>query len=688
MQKESLLRVIFCFVLIWSQFVFGQTKKTLKDLDPRFRKWLEDEVAYIITPKEKEVFLQLETDRLRDIFIEAFWKQRDPTPGTPENEFKTEHYRRINYANQNFGKDSPGPGSRSDMGRIYITLGEPKAVDKYENLPDMHPVIVWFYSGMIELGLPNSFSVVFFRRDSIHPYELYSPIRYGPQYLVVNYRGDMTDYEEAYIQLYDIEPNVARVSLSLIEGESLQQISPSIASEVLLYQKIPTAPYEKVKDSYADKLLAYKDIIEVEYTANYMENDSMVRVLQDSSGLFFVHYLIEPRKLTFERYDTRFLSNLEINGRVTDTEGNSIYQFNRTVPIEMNEEQIAAIRNKLFSFQDMFPLIGGRYKLNIILKNVGSKEFTSVEADISVPEPQSLQMSPLILADRVDRESKFKGQNKPFLIENYQLVPTPRNDFTAKDTLYLYFQVRGLTEELKGNGTLEFSLFKESEKVRLLSRSLKDFADQSNFLEEFSLADLPPANYTLRVSLLDGNKAAVLSERAFFYISHLALLPRPWVLSLPLPADNDPELVHALGVQLLNKKDIVKARSLLEQAFRRSPSSPMFAMDYCRVLFDLQEYQTIKQVGLRLLKEQGRHEFLQVLGRASQALGELADAVAYYKEYLTRFGTNILVLNAIGDCYYKLGNKEEALTAWEKSLELNPNQAELKARVKSLKEQK
>jgi len=687
-KKASLLCVIFCFILIWPQFVFAQTKKKLKDLDPHYRKWLEDEVAYIITPKERDVFLQLETSRQRDIFIEAFWKQRDPTPNTPENEFKIEHYRRINYANQNLGKDSPGPGSRSDMGRIYIILGEPNAIDKYENLPDMHPVIVWFYSGMVEYGLPNSFSVVFFRRDSIHPYELYSPIKYGPQYLLVNYRGDMTDYQQAYDLLFNIEPRVANVSLSLIEGERLLQIGPSIASEILLNQNIPTAPYEKVKDSYAEKLMAYKDIIEVEYTANYIENDSLVRVFQDPSGLFFVHYLIEPKRLTFEQYDTRFLSNLEIDGRVVDAAGNSVYQFNRSVPIEMNKEQISAIRGKLFSFQDMFPLIGGRYKLNILLKNVASKEFTSVEADISVPEAPSFQMSPLVLAERIDRESKFKGQNKPFLIENYQLVPTPRNDFTAQDTLYVYFQVRGLTQELKDSGNLDFSIFKENEKAHSVSRKLEEYPDQLNFLEEFPLANLPPANYTIRVSLLDGNQATVLSEKAIFFISHRAVLPRPWVLSLPLPPDNDPEMIHALGVQFLNKKNIGKARDLLEQAYHGNPVSPLFAMDYCRVLFTVKDYQTIKQVALPLLKDQDHHEFLQVLGRASHALGELEEAIAYYKDYLTRFGTNILVLNAIGDCYLKLGKKEEALIAWERSLEINPKQADLKALVKSLKEQK
>ena len=103
-----------------------QKKPTAKDLPPQFRKWLTEEVVYIITPKERDVFLQLESDRERKIFIDAFWKQRDPDLSTEENEFKTEHYRRIAYANQWFGRDVPGAGWRTDMGRIYIILGEPK----------------------------------------------------------------------------------------------------------------------------------------------------------------------------------------------------------------------------------------------------------------------------------------------------------------------------------------------------------------------------------------------------------------------------------------------------------------------------------------------------------------------------------------------------------------------------------
>ena len=667
---------------------FAQTKKSIKDLGPFYRKWLQEDVVYIITSMEKEVLLQLETDRQRDMFIEAFWKQRDPNLATPENEFKTEHERRIAYANQHYGKSSPGPGWRSDQGRIYIILGEPNSIDRFENLSEVYPLEIWFYSGKIDVGLPNAFSVVYFKKDGVGEYELYSPIKFGPQYLMPNYRGDMSDYQRAYSKLYDIEPIIGRVSLSLIEGESLLANAPSLASEALINQKIPASPKVKIKDSYAEKLLKYKDIIEVEYTANYMDSDAVILVAQDAGGLSYVHYLIEPPRLTFERYDKRFLSNLEINGTVSDLKGNLIYQFERKAPIEMTENQIAAIRNKLFSFQDMLPLIAGRYKISLLFKNAVSKEFSSIEAEINVPAAAGLEMSRLLLANRADKGSKYSGQNKPFLLGGTQLLPSPRNDFGINDTLYVYAQIRGLSDDLKPSGTLEYAILKEGVKIKSLTRRLAEIPDPLNVLEEFSLASLGPANYEIIASILDRSQAVLLSDKALFYVSYLSALPRPWVLSLPKPPDDDPEILNTLGIQYLNAKDLPKGLRYLEQAYRKNPASAVWALDYGRALFQTQDYRQAKIIALPFMRDMQKYEFLELLGQSSQALGELADAIAFYKDYLARLGTNLNILNSIGDCYRQLGDLPEALLAYEKSLEIDPNQAKIKALVKSLKEKK
>jgi len=653
-----------------------------------YRKWLEEEVVYIITPVEREVFLQLETDREREIFINAFWKQRDPTPNTPENEFKKEHYRRIKYANNWYGKDSPGPGWRTDMGRIYITLGPPKSVDKEESLPEVYPLVIWFYEGLLEYGLPNAFNVAFFKRSGIGEYELYSPIKFGPQSLLIHYKGDISTYTAAYRELHEIDPKIAEVSLTLIPGEFLQTLSPSIASEVLISQKVPSAPYKKVKDAYAEKLLMYKDIVGVDYTANYIGSDSMVKVIQDKSGISFVHYLVEPDRLTFEQFQGEFHSNLEINGNISDQNGNAIYQFMKTVPIKFNEGQMAGIKNKLFSFQGVFPLVAGHHKFSLLMKNSISKEFTSLETDITIPETPSLHVSPLILANKINKDSKYKGTNKAFLIGGFQFVPSPRNDFTSQETLYLFFQIQGLTEDLRENAFLEYSILKDDKKIHSIVKKLNEFPDQTNFFEEFSLANFSPAYYRMKVSLLNNNQEEVLSKDAQFYISHVSYLPRPWVVSLPMPSSEDPTCANILGNQFLNKKDIERAKPLLEEAYHKNPNSQKFALDLSRILFAAKDYQRVKQIALPFLKDQRKYDFLQIVGQSCQALGELSEAISYYKEYLSHFGTNISILNSIGECYYQLSNTEEALIAWEKSLEIKPDQEELKARVKSIKEKK
>ena len=94
-----------------------------------YRKWLNEDAAYIITDQERAEFKALQADAQRESFIDQFWQRRDPTPGTPENEFKQEHYRRIAYVNEHFA--SFVPGWKTDRGRIYITYGPPDEIEDH-----------------------------------------------------------------------------------------------------------------------------------------------------------------------------------------------------------------------------------------------------------------------------------------------------------------------------------------------------------------------------------------------------------------------------------------------------------------------------------------------------------------------------------------------------------------------------
>jgi tetratricopeptide (TPR) repeat protein len=105
-------------------------------------------------------------------------------------------------------------------------------------------------------------------------------------------------------------------------------------------------------------------------------------------------------------------------------------------------------------------------------------------------------------------------------------------------------------------------------------------------------------------------------------------------------------------------------------------------------MFLAKDHAGIKAIAQPYLGDDRRFDFLQMLGDVSRALGEHAPAVAYYKDYLGYFGMNIQVLNGIGHSEMALGNTAGALYAFEKSLELNPQQDDLRALVKSLKEKK
>lgn len=116
-------------ILIVSLAVALPARHISQEAHSQWDKWLNEDVVYIISDQEKAAFERLATDEERRHFVEQFWERRDPTPGTPENEFKEEHYRRIAYANSHWAKGTAG--WKSDRGRIYIKFGPPDEIDSH-----------------------------------------------------------------------------------------------------------------------------------------------------------------------------------------------------------------------------------------------------------------------------------------------------------------------------------------------------------------------------------------------------------------------------------------------------------------------------------------------------------------------------------------------------------------------------
>ncbi|PYU36542.1 MAG: hypothetical protein DMG28_00390, partial [Acidobacteria bacterium] len=103
----------------------GRAAGAGEKLPQRHKEWLAKDVGYIISKEEKDAFLRLTRDEDRDNFIEQFWAIRSPNPSSPVNEFKEEHYRRIQHANAYFKSEWVAEGWQSDRGKIYIILGPP-----------------------------------------------------------------------------------------------------------------------------------------------------------------------------------------------------------------------------------------------------------------------------------------------------------------------------------------------------------------------------------------------------------------------------------------------------------------------------------------------------------------------------------------------------------------------------------
>jgi len=160
MGKSSVFKVCSLIIIIISLSFFNlgakkiKEKDLIKNLSLKYREWLKL-TKHIISDIEKKNFLLCAIDRDRDAFINMFWKMRDPTPGTRENEYKTEHIKRYNYANKYYKYGAGRPGNLTDMGMIHIILGEPLSKHKYDFDKAVVPVEIWTYSGDKRVGLPG-----------------------------------------------------------------------------------------------------------------------------------------------------------------------------------------------------------------------------------------------------------------------------------------------------------------------------------------------------------------------------------------------------------------------------------------------------------------------------------------------------------------------------------------------------
>ncbi len=679
------------FILILSLLLLLFPKQgisDIKDLPPTYKKWLEQEVIYIISPVEKEVFLKLDSNHERDLFIKAFWKQRDPTPNTEENEYKKEHFRRIEYANQHFSQGVPKAGWKTDRGRIYIILGEPDDIQTFETKIDIDPTEVWFYQGMEEEGLTQAFQLLFFQDKGYGEYKLYSPINHGPQSLLTNFEGDQTDYRTAYEKIKQIEPSLADITMTLIPGETPSLSGrPSLSSEHLL-NEIERTPFRRVKDIYARKYLEYKDTIEIEYSTNYIGNFSIVKTAKNENGVDFIQYAIEPERLSIDHFQDKYYTILELYGRISDEQDRLIFQFEKTIPLEFDKKQIDQIRNRPLNIMDIVPIIPGTFKLSVLMKNKTSKEFTSLERTLLVPNSKNqIQMTPIMLAYEIKKLEEREKLIRPFQFKDYQLYLPLNRVFIKDGLLVIAYQLHNLVDSEEKNFKLKYAFFKNEKKDIEFTKNVSEYPEKPFFIEKITLNNFAPAHYRLRVSLFKGNIELVFAEEEFD-ISHSQSIPRPWTYTARLTEKEDPDFAYTLGLQYLHSGNLEKARPKIEKAYEMKNDSEEIAINLSRIYIATKNYIPIKMILSPFINKKDtlpKYQTYFLLALSCKYLENFKEAVSIYQKAIADYGTSPELLNPLGECLLQLNKKKEALEIWEKSLQINPAQLEIREKIKALR---
>lgn len=688
-------KILFCILLgcFYPIIVFPQSKSDLK-ISEHYRQWLEEEVIYIIKAKERDVFQKLQTDKEREIFIEAFWKQRDPTPGTPRNEFREEFYQRRKHANEYYGRGTPRPGWKTDQGRIYIILGPPRNIEDHANINGVFPVQIWSYAGDPNYGLPSGFNIIFFKRHGTGEHVLYSPASDGPESLIADWGTGLTaeylqntrNQQTAYQQLVKLAPNLAYQTLSLIPGERVMEGTVSLASTQLL-GNVFSYPLKKVEDQYAEALLKYKDVIEVDYSANYIDSDSSLQIIKDEAGFFMVHYSVEPKRISVEAYGETYSTNFELNGRISDLNGNTVYQYTKEFPLTFSAEEIKDPSAKSLAIQDFFPLVPGTYKFDLLLKNTVSKQFTTFEGNITIPEESALPAITLpLLGYRLEKNASPAPEFLPFKIKHGQLLIPARKIFAQKEDLIVFFQVLGLSPGLQAAGQLKYAIFCRDALFLSQTKKIDEYGTGPDFLEVFPLRDFPPDYYKIKVSLLDSRGTELLTGGEDFEITAAPVVGRPMIVSKVQPGFGEEEYDCDVGLQLLNLGRNKDALFYLEKAYAKNPAQLKYGLGLSQCLFAEGQYQRVKDILTPFREEKATDLVLYFLGKSVHSLGQLDQAIADYTDYLSRFGLNLEILNLLGTAHYQKGNAAEALRAWQRSLEINPDQENIKKLVQSLQE--
>jgi len=509
-------------------------KAIREEMETPYKKWLSEEVPYIITNEERASFKKLSTDDERESFIENFWERRNPNPSSPENEYKEEYYRRIAYANEHYA--SGIPGWKTDRGRIYIMYGPPDETDSHPSggsyeRPDSegggetstYPFEQWRYRYIDGIG--NNIILEFVDTTmtgeyhlSMDPGEKDALLHVPGAGLTMAEQMGMTGSNSKMDRFTRTDGSTAGYGMG---GASGQLESQNEFTRLDLYAKIWQPPAVKFKD--------LKAVVTSRISSNVLPFDvrtDFIRVT-DETVLTPITVQIANRDLQFQNKDGVMHGVLDIYLEVTSLGGHIVSApIQESMVLDVPEHEFQQYQGHMALYQKAMPLRPGRYKLSIVLKDDLNGHMGSEELGIVVPnfaaDNDKLSHSSLILADQILPLPTSQVGSGPYVIGGTKVRPSVKNTFTRDQTLGIYMQVYNLgIDDKTKKPSLDVRYEVEKDGKTLLDQpedaaNLKKASQQFTVVKKMPLKVLTPGKYTVQIKVTDNIKKQTVSPSATF----------------------------------------------------------------------------------------------------------------------------------------------------------------------------
>src|SRR5271163_3208214 len=484
------------------------------ELSKTYRKWLDEDVRWIITDEEQHAFMQLSNDEERDQFIEAFWQRRDPTPDTEENEFKEEHYRRIAYANEHFAAGIPG--WKTDRGHMYIVFGPADEIDSHPSGGNYQrpmeegggetstfPFETWRYR--YTEGIGQEVIIEFVDTCMCGEYHM-TMDRSEKDALLYTPNAGLTMYEQM-----GMANKASRFTGNGIERLGLGPDSASQASKEFdrleQYAKLQAPPPVKFKD--------LEEIVNTKIILNPMPFDvrsDFVKVTSDTV-LVPVTIQMKNRDITFVNKDGVQRGTVNIFGRVTTLTGKVVQTFEDTVQVDVPAELLPRTAENSSVYWKALPLRPGRYKLNIAIKDVNGDRRGVWSRGVVVPDfsDDKLATSTLIVADQMEPVPTKAIGTGSFVIGTMKVRPrvAPADGkpalFKRDQKLNFWMQVYNLSVDdktHKPSATVEYNVVNATTNKPVIhavesTDTMGNIGDQVTLQKTLSAANLEPGTYRI-----------------------------------------------------------------------------------------------------------------------------------------------------------------------------------------------